>query len=263
MNQLIKILTGFLLLAFFAVVNTSCASSAKTQTTPVKIPQMSVTPTSLQKEVQPTETQPTISFTATVTQTPEAGDITVPTPTSTIENSPTEEITQVEKTKKTIEETIRYAVDVEFEAAVNLDDKKFPEVFINDPRFPLDPSTLDTVRELTDNPKLESAGWLDYKLAYYGWLINGIKAREDLENKAKSENRNLTKEERKILNENDAPVHTKKGDYRSPLYIPSIELKDDIAKAVIEDGCINAELTLVLVDGKWFIAGYKGLGINF
>jgi hypothetical protein len=263
MNKMIKILTGFLLLVFFAAVNTSCASSAITTNTPTEIPQMSVTPTSRLEVVLPTETQPAISFTETVTQTPEVDDLSVFTPTSTVENSPTVEITPVEETKKIIEEAIRNAFEIEHEADITLNDEKFPEVFINDPRFLMDSHTLETVRRLTDNPTLESAGYLDYKLAYYGWLINETKARENIKNKAKSEKRELTKEERAILTDNDAPAHTKEGDYRSPLYIHSIDVKDDIAIAVIESGWMNAELTLVLVDGKWYIADCKGLAINF
>ncbi|MBI5964598.1 MAG: hypothetical protein HY863_14055 [Chloroflexi bacterium] len=67
--------------------------------------------------------------------------------------------------------TVEKANDVEAEAAYTFDIKKFPTVFINDLRFPVSSGTLETIRELTNNPSLESAGWLDYKAAFYSWRI--------------------------------------------------------------------------------------------
>ena len=68
---------------------------------------------------------------------------------------------------KEVMKTIEKAYDIEAEAAYTFDIKKFPTVFINDPRFPVSPGTLEIIKDLTDNPSLESAGWLDYKVAFY------------------------------------------------------------------------------------------------
>lgn len=72
---------------------------------------------------------------------------------------------------KEVMKTVEKANDVEAEAAYTFDIKKFPTVFINDLRFPVSSGTLETIRELTNNPSLESAGWLDYKAAFYSWRI--------------------------------------------------------------------------------------------
>ncbi|HEX2997581.1 MAG TPA: hypothetical protein VHP14_22350, partial [Anaerolineales bacterium] len=100
---------------------------------------------------------------------------------------------------KQIMQTIENAYDIETEAVYTFDLSKFSTVFINDPRFPLPDATLQVVREMTDDLSLESAGYLDYKLAYYSWRVNSTLHAEAVLAKAKTENRDLTDEERQSL----------------------------------------------------------------
>ncbi|MFZ5858593.1 MAG: hypothetical protein ACOYZ6_17330 [Chloroflexota bacterium] len=168
---------------------------------------------------------------------------------------------------KEIMKTVEDAYNIEVEAAHTFDLKKFPAVFINDPRFPVSPSTLQVVREMTDNLSLESAGYLDYKLAYYTWWGEGAVLLETLREKAKAENRELTKEEKQSLTDKYGRTAAPRPEgtrttRKNPVKFISMEITDDIALVVIDDGPRTVELTLVLVDNHWYIAGIKGISIH-
>ncbi len=169
------------------------------------------------------------------------------------------------KETKEIMKTIERAYDIETEAANKFDISKFPTVFINDPRFNVDPATLEVVRQLTNHPELESAGWLDYKVAYYSWRINATLKEEALKERAKAEKRQLTNDEIKSLSDpwgRTAPGRALSSTRRIPLTFVSIDVKDDLAVVVLNDGTYTAELALVLVKGKWYIASFKGISLN-
>jgi hypothetical protein len=166
---------------------------------------------------------------------------------------------------KEIMKTINKAYDIEAEAAYTFDLSKFFTVFINDARFPVTPGTLETVRQLTNNPSLESAGWLDYKLAFYSWRKNSILHSEAVHATAKAENRDLTDKEKKSLIDpygRIAPAREENPIRKTSITFLSVEVNEDIATAVLDDGPATVQLTLVLLDKKWYIAAYKGLSIH-
>jgi hypothetical protein len=166
---------------------------------------------------------------------------------------------------KEIVKTVERAYDIEAEALYTFDLQKFPSVFINDPRFPVTSGTLRTVRELTDNPTLESAGWLDYKIAYYSWVGRATFNSEAVHKKAKDENRELTPDERKSLVDSKgrmAPARAEDPIRHRQLIFMSVNPKDDIATVILDDGPTTIELTVVLVDKHWYIAGLKGISIH-
>ena len=166
---------------------------------------------------------------------------------------------------KEIMKTIEKAYDIEVEAAYTFDIKKFPTVFINDPRFPVSPGTLEIIKDLTDNPSLESAGWLDYKVAFYSWRIKATLHAERVKEKAKQENRALSEEERDSLidsNGRSAPARAQGPTRTTSLTFMSIDVNEDVAIVILDDGTYKAELTLVFVDGSWYIARFKGISLN-
>jgi len=166
---------------------------------------------------------------------------------------------------KEIMKRVKRAYDIEAEALYTFDLKNFSTVFINDPRFPVSPGTLNTIRELTDNPSLESAGWLDYKLAYYSWVRDATTYSETIHAKAKAENRGLTDEEKKSLIDSNgriAPARAKDSIRNQTLKFLAVNINDDIATIILDDGPTTIELTLVLVDNQWYIAGIKGVSIH-
>jgi hypothetical protein len=172
-----------------------------------------------------------------------------------------EKISDTPETKEVIK-TVERSYDIEAEAGYTFDITKFSDVFINDPRFPVSAGTLETVRELTNNPSLESAGYLDYKLAYYSWIIHATTHAEKIKEKAKKENRALTEEERKSLVDSKgrmAPARSESPTRSLPLTFFSVEINGDIATVVLDDGPRTIKLTLVMVDKKWYVAAYKGL----
>ncbi len=166
---------------------------------------------------------------------------------------------------KEVMKTIERAYDIEVEAAYTFDLSKFPTVFINDPRFPVSQGTLETIRQLTNNPSLESAGWLDYKMAYYSWTKDAILHSEAVYEKAKKENRELTANEKKSLIDSKgrmAPARSESPKKKIDVSFFSVETNKDIAIAIIDDGPRTLQLTLVLVDKQWYIAAYKGLAVH-
>jgi hypothetical protein len=166
---------------------------------------------------------------------------------------------------KEIIKTVERAYDIEAEALYTFDLKKFPTVFINDPRFPVSRGTLNTIRELTNNPSLKSAGWLDYKLAYYSWISGATLHSESIRSKAKAENRALTDEERKSLIDASgriAPARAEDPVRKQKLKFMSVSINGDIAKVILNDGPTTIELTLVFVDKQWYIAGIKGIAFH-
>jgi hypothetical protein len=175
-----------------------------------------------------------------------------------------EKISDTPETKEVIQ-AVERSYDTEAEAAYTFDITKFSDLFINDPRFPVSAGTLETVRELTNNPSLESAGYLDYKLAFYSWRINATIHAEKVKEKAKKEDRALTDEERKSLIDNNgriAPARSQSPTRSLPLNILSVKINNDIATVVLDDGPWTLEMYLALVDKKWYVAGVKGLAFH-
>ena len=166
---------------------------------------------------------------------------------------------------KEIMRTVEKAYEIEIEAAHTFDLSKFSTVFINDPRFDVSSGTLETIRELTNNPSLESAGWLDYKMAYHSWRIGSTLHAESVQAKAKEENRDLTVDEKKSLVDSHgriAPVRAQGSIRKLALKFLSVDVNGDIALVVVNDGPTTVELTMVLVDGKWYIAGFRGISVH-
>lgn len=167
-----------------------------------------------------------------------------------------------------IVKTIEKAYEIEREAYYTNNFSKFPTVFINDPRFNVDQYTLQTVRELTYNPILKSAGWLDYKIAYWSWGVNGAIHTEAVLAKAKSENRGLTKEEKASLVDRygrtapPRPPKEKIKNEKMQLEFVSVNVDGDIATVVLDEGPRTIELTLVFVDKSWYIAASKTLSVH-
>ncbi len=161
---------------------------------------------------------------------------------------------------KEIKKTIENAYKAQGKAGRTFDLTDFPSFFINDPRYPMDAETLQVVREMTGNLTLETVGYLDYKMAYYSHWRDGALLLEELKEKAKKETRELTEEEsRSLVDEfgrSAAPRLT--GEPRkTPVRITSVAIENDIAYAIVNDGPTTVELTLVLVDGHWYIGQLK------
>ncbi len=201
-------------------------------------------------------------------------DLSSPTPESTIvateefTNSPgfevSRDIPDTRETKEVIK-AIEKAYSIEAKASYSFDFSKFSTIFTNDPRFPVSPGTLETVRQLTLNPTLETAGWLDYKIAYYSWMRDSILLAEAIHARAKSENRELAEEEKKLLKDpwgRTAPARAQSGDRKNIIRYLTVEINDDVAVVTLTRGMYYSELTLVLVDKNWYIAGEKYLSIS-
>ena len=166
---------------------------------------------------------------------------------------------------KEIMKTIERAYDIKAEAAYTFDLKKLPTVFINDTRFPLSEEHLETVRQLTYDPSLESAGWLDHEIAHYSWLRDAILHSEAVHAKAKAENRELTEKERKSLIDRYgriAPARVESPIRKVQIRFLSVEIDEDTATAVLDDGPRTVQMTLAFVDKKWYIADSKILSMH-
>lgn len=198
----------------------------------------------------------------TVTSTNESILIDIP------ENGPGFELSPDIPDTKEVREVIKAvekSYDVEVKAAYTFDISKFPTIYINDPRFPVSPGTLETIRQLTLNPEIETAGWLDYKIAYYSWMRDTILFSEAIHEKAKAENRELTKEERQSLIDpqgRTAPARAESPDRTVPITYLTVDINGDIAVVTLLRGVYHSELTLVLVDKNWYVANERFLSIS-
>jgi len=178
-------------------------------------------------------------------------------------STPTQNIPDTPEAQE-IMQTIETAYDIEAEAAYTFDLTNFPTVFVNDPRYSISPDNLNFIRDVTSNTSLETAGYLDYKIAYYTWWQEGTLQFEALREKAKAENREITKDEL------DAFLASKwgmiPGRVKDPirhfnLKFNSITIGNEVATAVLDFSTNTKELVLVLIDGKWYLAGDKDVTI--
>lgn len=164
--------------------------------------------------------------------------------------------------EKRIIKTVERAYAIDAEAMYTFELSEFPTVYINDPRYPVSAGMLKTIQELTNNPLLETAGYLDYKMAYYTWRRDATLHEEAVYAKAKAENRELTDEEKRSLVDSEgrrAPPRARDAERDVALLFISVEIQDDVALVVLDDGPATLELTLVLVDGDWYIAAIRGI----
>ena len=125
-----------------------------------------------------------------------------------------------------IMQTVKSAFGVELEAKNSSNITRYSDIFINDPRYPLNPESLELVRNVFQNPLLEMAGFLDYKKAYY---------------------------ETEIFNK---PIYL-----LDPIWLRfvSIKVSDDIARVIVDVPPYTKEFTLVQIDGNWYVAGSWGI----
>ena len=162
--------------------------------------------------------------------------------------------------------TIERAYLLEAQAARTFDLSEFPDVFSNDPRWEVGEATIQTVRELTRNPDLETAGYLDYKLAYYSWWRDGALRFEAVHATAEAEGRGLTVEEsRSLVDETGRVAAPRRADPIEEIHldIQFVHVYGDLATVILDDGPFTSEKTLVLVNGHWYIAGSKNLASHY
>jgi len=166
-----------------------------------------------------------------------------------------------------IQEVIKKSYELEALAGKTFDTSFFQDVFINDPRGGnLSNSTIEFITDVTKESKKPNYGYLDYKLTYYAWWKDGAKKIEGLMDYAKKENRQaLTKNEMKSLIDNKGRIAMGrlKGNYIPvSLIFFSMEIQDEIAMVIFDDGPRTNQMTLVRVDNKWFIAGNNILSVH-
>ena len=84
-------------------------------------------------------------------------------------------------------------------------------------------------------------------------------------NQKRRESCNLITEKASLIDPQGrtAPARSLGSTRKLALTFMSVDVNDDIATVVLKDGTYTAELTLVFVDGKWYIAGFKGISLNF
>ena len=159
-----------------------------------------------------------------------------------------------------IQETIVRSYKIEAETAMTFNTSGFASVFVNDARVgELIPTQLKFMQDITQNPSKTNFGYLEYKIAYYTWWGRGAESVEQLQAKVAKEGRNLTTEEMQSLVDSTGRI----APYRSTITKPpeiefkSIVIDGDRAITTFDDGPRTNEMTLVKINGSWFIAGNK------
>jgi len=169
-----------------------------------------------------------------------------------------------------ITQTLVKACEVRTNAAATFDVSEFPKVFVNDPRFPVSPKILQFIRDVTDNPSLEEAGYLDHMLTYYTWWRDGALRLEAIWDKMKAEGRDeMTAEERASLTDSSGRMAGPRAhleDWANIDCTPgilSMDIDGDVATVIVDDASTTSEMHLVKSqDGQWYIAGRTVLRIH-
>ncbi|MBI3150630.1 MAG: hypothetical protein HYZ21_00710 [Chloroflexi bacterium] len=148
------------------------------------------------------------------------------------------------------------------EIGCSFDFSIFPSIYINDPRYEVDEEKIKFIRMATENPSLETAGYLDYKNAYHSWWLEGKRQWEELYAKARAENREISEEEQNEFNASKWGAY--RGGWCSPkasskLRFVSITFNEDMASVVLGVNDNIREVNLVLVNGQWMIAQENNL----
>lgn len=167
---------------------------------------------------------------------------------------------------KLLQEAVKKSYIIEAEAARTFDLTAFPSIFVNDQRGgDLSSSTADFIRSVTGDYSSRNFGYLDYKIAYYSWWKSGALKFEALQIKALQENRNLTKEEIKSLGDEKGKVAMPRSqDIRTSIGVQfvSIEVEEDKATVIFDDGLRTNQMVLVKINNQWYIAGNKFLSVH-
>lgn len=167
---------------------------------------------------------------------------------------------------KLLQETINKSYIIEAEAARTFDLTAFPSIFVNDQRGgDLSSSTVDFIRSVTGDYSSKNFGYLDYKIAYYSWWKSGALKFEALQTKALQENRNLTEEEIKsLVDEKGRVAMPRSQDTRTSIELQfvSIEVEEDKAMVIFDDGLRTNQMVLVNINNQWYIAGNKFLSVH-
>ncbi len=167
---------------------------------------------------------------------------------------------------KLLQETIKKSYTIEAEAARTFDLTAFPSIFVNDQLGgDLSLSTVDFIRSVTGDYSSRNFGYLDYKIAYYTWWKSGALKFEALQTKALQENRNLTEEEIKsLIDEKGRVAMPRSQDIRTSveLQFVSIEVEEDEATVIFDDGLRTNQMVLVKINYQWYIAGNKFLSLH-
>jgi len=141
-------------------------------------------------------------------------------------------------------EAIEIVVGVESKAGHDFGTGNLSSVFVNDPRFVVLPEKLEYTRHFTGNPRLESPGYLDYKIAYYNRWREGIE---------QNDNQEWTKKWGPAFAAEVSPVRDR------PIRMISIKFAKEFATVHLYDGLRLVGWYLVKIDGRWYVAGEEGI----
>lgn len=146
------------------------------------------------------------------------------------------------------------------------DTSELSAIYVNDPRFPVPPDTLNFVQLITNDTSITYVGYLDFTLATLRYWQDGATKWKYVSDRMKAENRNeMTNDERNLLisptgNMYPAPPSPElKGNVPCMYAVQSINIEGDIATVVASRGATTDEWYLVNQDGQWYIAGRKNL----
>ena len=163
-------------------------------------------------------------------------------------------------------ETIQKSYEIENSVAMTFDLFLLEKVYVNDQRGgELSSSTSEFVRSVVGDHSPNNLGYLDYKIAYFSWWKAGALKLEDLKSRAIKENRNLTESELKSLIDENGRVAMPRSQgiqASTELHFISLDIVDDVATSVFDDGLRTNQMILVKLGSQWYIAGNKILSLH-
>jgi len=173
-----------------------------------------------------------------------------------------------------IQATILQAYKLYDIAGRTFDASQFPSVFVNDPDVPLTRDQRERLQEWFGAVP-ENAGYLTYVIACYTDFTRGAKLFEEAMANARAKGRDyLTPDEwRRIVElhggrppaprlQPSMTVEDAQEMQKTLMRYDLIDVEDDKARVIFDDGATLNKATLVRRGGKWYIAGVERLAVT-
>lgn len=153
-------------------------------------------------------------------------------------------------------------------AAETTDVSLLPEVFLDTADYKPSDDVKKNVEQIFGDEIANNAGYLTSMQAKYLARGKAEKYMNAAIEKAKAENRELTKQEFQQVIIDSNGVIPPDGYYKSPtgktqLSFERIEISGDKATVYYDDGAAYQKATLLKVNGKWFITNIEALQIHY
>jgi hypothetical protein len=163
-----------------------------------------------------------------------------------------------------IKAVIDRAYDLDGLAARTFDVSQFPTVYANDPSVQVNGVQAGVVAKARGVQAAAAAGYLDYKLAFYGRWQAGAEQLEQLQAAARAQGRQMTAAELRSVAVDGQPPPPRRTDpmYKTGLRFDNFTIDGSRAEVVFDDGAVLQRAFLLKTATGWKIVGQRPIKIH-